>query len=234
MTERVPAQPGGAARDRSPVVVLTLLAASALCVAVDEYRTHHLGDPYYRFLIWNLILAWVPLGFAVLAYVCARRGLRVSAVFGVLWLLFFPNAPYMLTDFIHLGENAAAPVWYDALMLSAFAWTALLLGFASLYVMQLVWRRAVGSAWSWLGVVCVLAIGSFGVYVGRFMQLNSWDALLHPVRVFDVIRSNVENPLTHPRLAGSLLALAASLIIGYAIVYSVAGTRLELEQRRRL
>jgi uncharacterized membrane protein len=214
-------------RDRRALTLLALAAASALCVATVEYRSRHIGDPYYRFLIWNLGLAWVPLLLALLSSACARRRFSVLAgAFGVLWLLFFPNAPYMLTDFIHLGEAPATPLWYDGLMLSSFAWTGLLLGFASLCVMQTVWRRFVGPTVSWLGVGCALALASFGVYLGRFMGFNSWDALLHPGRVLHVVRGGqVENPFTEPRLAASLLVLTASLCIGYAIVYSFAGLR---------
>jgi uncharacterized membrane protein len=202
-------------RERGALTLAGLLAASALCVTIDEYRTRHLGDATYRFLIWNLMLAWLPLVFAAIAYVAARRRLGiVAALFGVLWLLFFPNAPYLLTDFIHLQEAGAAPLWYDALMLSSFAWTALMLGFVSLYLMQMIWRRSLGAAWSWVGAACALALGSFGVYIGRYMRWNSWDALLHPRSVVDVIRAELENPVTHPRLVGSLVVLSAVLITG--------------------
>jgi uncharacterized membrane protein len=217
-------------RERGALALAGLLAASALCVAIDEYRTRHLGDATYRFLIWNLILAWLPLFFAALAYLAARKRLGLLvAFFGVLWLLFFPNAPYVLTDFIHLQEAGAAPLWYDALMLSSFAWTALLLGFASLYLMQMIWRRSLGAALSWVGAACALALGSFGVYIGRFMRWNSWDALLHPRGVFEVIRVQIENPVTHPRLAGSLVVLSAVLITGYSVLYGFVGARLELD-----
>ena len=65
-------------------------------------------------------------------------------------------------------------------MLASFAWTGLVLGFASLYLMQMIWERAVGAVWSWLGVIGALALASFGVYLGRFLRFNSWDALVHP------------------------------------------------------
>ena len=126
------------------LAIVALLASSALCVATVEIRTHETGDPYYRFLVWNLILAWVPLAFAIAAYARARGRIDVLvAVLLVPWLLFFPNAPYLLSDFIHLGEGPA-PLWYDGLMLSAFAWTGLLLGFGSLYLVQMIVRRAFG------------------------------------------------------------------------------------------
>ena len=54
------------------VALVALLAASALCVATVEIRTYETGDAYYRFLVWNLILAWVPLAFAIAAYSRAR------------------------------------------------------------------------------------------------------------------------------------------------------------------
>jgi uncharacterized membrane protein len=209
-------------------LVLALAVASVSCVALVEFRSRHDHDSFYRFLNWNLFLAWVPVAFALLAYVCARRGLGVIAVaLGVLWLLFFPNAPYMLTDFIHLHESPTTPLWYDGLMLSAFAWTALLLGFFSLYLMQTLWRHSAGSLVGWFGVVAALALGSLGVYVGRFIGFNSWDALLHPLRVAHVIDTRLDNPLHHPRLFGSLVVLTSFLTVAYAVFYCIAGLRLQ-------
>jgi|SRR5215210_2188127 len=218
-------------RDRSALTIPALLVASALCVATVRYRAHHTGDSFYNFLVWNLVLAWVPLLVALVAYTAARRGADTAvAVLSVLWLLFFPNAPYLLTDFIHLHESAATPLWYDALMLAAFAWTGLALGFASLYLMQAIWRRAAGTVLAWVGVVAALALASLGVYLGRFLRFNSWDALVRPRAIADVIANELENPFQHPRLAVALVALTASLAVAYLIVYSAVGTRLELER----
>jgi uncharacterized membrane protein len=207
-------------------LAVALGLASTLCLALLKVRTDRTGNSFYGFLVWNLFLAWIPFVLAVLAYARARR--RVDAAAGlllVLWLLFFPNAPYVLTDFIHLGESTAAPVWYDALMLSAFAWTSLVLGYASLFLVQTVVRRAAGAAWSWLAVATALALASFGVYLGRFVRFNSWDALIRPGRVLDVIRTQLENPFQHPRMIAVLLALTAFLLVGYGVVYAFAAMR---------
>ncbi len=209
-------------------LLLALAVASALCVSLVEFRSRYDHDSFYRFLDWNLFLAWIPVAFAVSAYEFARRGHGlIATALGVLWLLFFPNAPYMLTDFIHLHESPTTPLWYDGLMLSAFAWTALLLGFFSLYLMQTLWRRSAGSPLSWFGVVAVLALGSLGVYIGRYIGFNSWDALLHPLRVVHVIDTRLENPLHHPRLFASLVVLTSFLTVAYAVFYCLAGLRLE-------
>jgi uncharacterized membrane protein len=202
-------------------VVLALGVASALCLALLEVRTDRTGSSFYGFLGWNLFLAWVPFVLALLAYARSRLDVAGAALL-VLWLLFFPNAPYVLTDFIHLGESTAAPVWYDALMLSAFAWTSLVLGYASLFLVQVVVRRSAGDAWSWLAVAVSLALASFGMYLGRFVRFNSWDALVRPGRVLDVVRTQLENPVQHPRLVAVLFTLTAFLLVGYAVVYAFA------------
>jgi uncharacterized membrane protein len=213
---------------RRALAFLSLVAASALCAATVELRTHETGDAFYRGLVWNLMLAWVPLAFAMAAYARARRRVDLTvAVLLVPWLLFFPNAPYLLTDFIHLGEGPA-PLWYDALMLSAFAWTGLLLGFASLYLVQMIVRRTFGAAVGWLGVLVALSLGSIGVYVGRFIRFNSWDALLHPIRVAEVVHEQLST--VPSRTAGALLALASFLLVGYLLVYSFTGLELDLDE----
>jgi uncharacterized membrane protein len=213
---------------RRTLAIVALLASSALCVAAVEIRTHETGDPYYRSLIWNLILAWVPLVFAIAAYARALRRMDVLVALLLLpWLLFFPNAPYLLSDFIHLGEGPA-PLWYDGLMLSAFAWTGLLLGFGSLYLVQMIVRRGFGGTIAWLCVIAAVGLASLGVYIGRFIGFNSWDAIVHPVRVAVVVREElVSVPV---RTVEGLVALAAFLLVGYLAVYSFTGLNLELER----
>ena len=218
-------------RDRRSLTIPALLAASALCVATVVVRSHHTGNTFYSFLVWNLALAWIPFVLALAAYGSARRPATVSTVaLGLLWLLFFPNAPYLLTDFIHLQQSQTTPLWYDALMLASFAWTGLLLAFGSLYLMQMIWHRAAGPVWSWLGVIGALGLASFGVYLGRFLRFNSWDALVRPRRIAHVIATELDNPFRNPRLISALVALTAALAIGYVAVYSAVGTHLELER----
>src|SRR5439155_7626118 len=81
--------------------VLTGLAlASALCLSLEFVREVHYAAVDYRFLVWNLVLAWIPLTLALLVYDRYRHGtpLARTAPALALWLLFLPNAPYILTD----------------------------------------------------------------------------------------------------------------------------------------
>ena len=91
---------------RRTLAIVALLAASALCVATVEIRTHETGDSYYRFLVWNLILAgcrWDSRSRPTRAR--GGASMRSRGYLPRPGLLFFPNAPYLLTDFIHLGEG---------------------------------------------------------------------------------------------------------------------------------
>jgi len=218
---------------RFALIVLSLGAASALSVGTLVVRTYDTRNYHYAFLIWNLFLAWVPLVAAYFAFTLARQGIgaRVS-VLAVVWLLFFPNAPYMLTDFKHLHEpgHGEAPLWYEALMLSAFAWTALMLGFTSLYLVHAIVRRRVRASVGWVAVVCVLGLSSFGIYLGRFAGFNSWDAVAHPYILLSGAGKELDSLLHEPRRVAALLALTAFLVVGYLVVYAFSALRPELAE----
>jgi uncharacterized membrane protein len=213
-------------------LIAALAAASALSVAALLVEIHESGSSFYRFLVWNLMLAWVPVAAALACNAFARRRANVLAVgAGVGWLLFFPNAPYMLTDYIHIREfPLGSPLWWDVLMLSSFVWTSLMLGFFSLYLMQDVWRTRWGRSVSWVLAALALGLASFGVYLGRFVRLNSWDALLHPRSVAHIIASQLEDPVHEPRLIGVLGLLTAFLLIAYLVVCSFAAFQSRAEQ----
>ena len=142
----------------------------------------------YAFLVWNLFLAWIPFGFAWVAYTSSRLPkflmITLVSVCAVLWLLFFPNALYIMTDFQHLARlNSEVPVWYDVIMLIWFSWCGLFLGIISLYLMQKIVERWLGKMASWMFVVIVTILSSLGIYVGRFLRWNSWDVLFTPLKM---------------------------------------------------
>ena len=199
-----------------PRLALALLAASALCVVTLEVRTHETGDPYYRFLVWNLMLAWVPVALAAAAYGRARRRVdAVVAVLLVLWLLFFPNAPYLLTDFIHLKPRPGVPMWFDAAMLASFAATGWLLGLLSLEVWKRLLEERVGRVGAWLGVALVSVLCGYGIYLGRVERWNSWDVLMEPRPFFAAIRAHLREPWENPQLLGITALFTVLVLLSY-------------------
>lgn len=197
------------------LLALTVLFALASCMAVGltGVRMVRTDSARYGFLLWNLVLAWIPFGLAGVTYLLAVARKRVLyllvAATAAVWLVFFPNAPYILTDYQHLGDaSSMVPVWYDVLMLTWFAWTGLMLGIASLWLMQEVVARSVGRAASWAFVGCVSVLGAFGVYLGRFQRWNSWDLWHRPRALVSDIADQVLDPPSseHPFAYTALFA----------------------------
>ncbi len=211
---------------RRLVVLGTLLLASAGACALAAVRILHTGSPTSLYLVWNLFLAWVPFVFALLAYGYARRAWTVAAL-GLGWLLFFPNAPYIGTDFVHLQDNSLAPFWYDVLTIGAFALTGFALGFASLYLMQAVVRRELGVLASWVVVVGASALAGVGIYLGRVLRANSWDVLTNPHLFARLARIRLADPLGNPKLLAVTALFTFVIVVGYAAVYAVARPLIE-------
>jgi len=181
-------------------------------------RVVYSGEPRFIFLVWNLFLAWLPLLFAWLAY----RRPRTAVLNGPLWLLFFPNAPYLVTDLIHLGRaGGGAPLWYDALLIFTFALTGLMLGFLSLYMMRSLVARRFGSRWSWLFVVVAVGMSSYGVYVGRFLRWNSWDIFTQPLGLLHDIASSLFNPAIFLKTYTVSFSLSMIMLFAYVIIYTL-------------
>lgn len=127
--------------------VFWLAAASCLCVGILAARMVYMQNTIYRFMLWNLFLAWIPLVCALAAE--RMRSAPAMLICGVAWLVFLPNAPYMLTDLAHLSNHNSNWLWYDLIMLLSFALTGMLLGYVSLYAMQKLVARRFGHVIGW-------------------------------------------------------------------------------------
>jgi uncharacterized membrane protein len=191
------------------LIFLLLALASVISVMLALARMAYSGTADYTSLIWNLFLAWIPFVFSGLAYLVSwgRKWLwLVAAACALVWLLFFPNAPYILTDFQHLNYNAAnAPLWFDVIMLIWFAWTGLLLGVTSLYLMQEIVTRSLGRWSGWLFALAVTVMSSVGITLGRFLRWNSWDILQDPLPIIHDVWGWLRYPFSNLRIYGFTL-----------------------------
>ncbi|MFL5145927.1 MAG: DUF1361 domain-containing protein [Microvirga sp.] len=219
---------------RRLVTVLGLVGMSLFCVALVLVRFGESGSTKFTGLIWNLFLAWIPFVLAVAAYDRWRRHGAGAMLVGLaaLWLLFFPNAPYIVTDYVHLERTADAPYWYDAVTVSAFAWTGVLLGFASLFLVQTVVRQWRGVVSGWVFAAVALALGSLGIYLGRFLRLNSWDALEHPTVLPRILHTVARNPFAYQQAIGVTVLFTLALGFAYFLLYNFAVVGRELDVER--
>lgn len=198
------------------------VASSALAVGLLVGR-HLLGPGGYSFLVWNLFLAWLPYLAAIGAAWQAGRGrlgLALAAPSLAIWLLFLPNAPYLLTDLAHLLRMDFV-LWYDLGTLAAFAWAGGLLGVASLRIVAGLARARLGALAGWAVVLGAAALSGLGVYVGRFLRWNSWDVLLRPRALAADMLGLLGDFAAYPRIVGVSGLIACLMLLGYLTLTSV-------------
>jgi uncharacterized membrane protein len=205
--------------DRRIAVIASLAALSLFVVAMIIARVIYTRSVEHAGIAWNLFLAWVPFVLALVVYARARSGISRPALvaLGSVWLLFLPNAPYIVTDLKHIGSSRGIPVLYDVLLLSAAAWTGLLLGFTSLFLMHAVARRLLGALSAWALVIGVLTASSFGIYLGRVQRWNSWDVFVRPGALLGQVADGF-----HTAPLALTVLLTSFLLASYLVFYSFA------------
>jgi len=212
--------------DRRLWRVLGVVAlASGFCGALALTRARLTGRAALLFLGWNLILAWVPLLVSLLIVRRHRPGAGASRAgslaLGAVWLAFFPNAPYLVTDLVHLRAHGFVLLLYDAMMVFAFALTGVFIAFLSLWLMHRLVERRAGKRAGWLFVGAVAGLSGFGVFLGRVPRWNSWDLVTRPGELFVTLAVRAQDPFAHPRAIGLTLTMAALFAIAYLMLYAL-------------
>jgi uncharacterized membrane protein len=219
-----------------------LALSSSGCFLLFGLRVAISGTTYYRYLVWNLLLAIVPYVIAAIGiHLLARMGEgreRLRAFIGVataaLWIVFYPNAPYIFTDFIHvinrtylrtppadwLGLNAL--LWYDLLMNAAFAFIGHFIGLVSMWLIQTSFAKLWGARAARLLVAAAILVSGFGIYLGRFSRLNSWDLAFDPLRVWSEVAEATSDP------KAMLFSAAFSLFIFLTYAALIVFKRIEM------
>ena len=207
---------------RHRLMLIAVLALSSLMsVSMVLFRILVTGSHAYIGFVWNLFLAWIPLASALVVWRLGKGGalsrLLIAGLF-VCWLAFFPNAPYMVTDLIHLYPREGISIWFDLMLVFSFAWNALVVGFVSLRILQHYVEWQYGKLISWGFVIFALGAASFGVYLGRFLRWNSWDILSNPRALLYDVAIRLLDPLAHPKAYAFTLLVGGFLVLAYATV----------------
>lgn len=200
-------------------MLLSLLLSSVFAVGLLIVRILYSGHITYVFLGWNLFLAWLPYLFGMLAvYASHRRQWLAALISGVLWLVFFPNAPYILTDFLHLDQRWPVPLWYDVILLASFSWTGVFLALNSLSALHSVVTERFSGLAGWLFAFVALALCGLGVYVGRFLRWNSWDVFSNLWGVAGDLAIRLRHPITHRQAYAVSSLFSVFLLMCYLTV----------------
>jgi uncharacterized membrane protein len=201
---------------------LMLLFAALLfwCAVLLTVRISRSGSLLFFFLFWNLFLAAVPFAASLLAG--RTRSFALQLAWLVIWLVFLPNAPYILTDFIHLKQRLPIPLWYDLLLLASCAGTGLLLGYASTLIVHRVTAERFGSATGWIVAIGAQLLSAFGIYLGRFLRWNSWEVVTNPAPLFADLATRLMNPFDFPKTFIVTALFGMMLMLGYVALHVLA------------
>lgn len=194
-----------------------LVAMSAFSLLWLIARITITGKMHYFFLNWNLFLAFLPLLFTQLlswnSALVRKRWVRGGIVLS--WLLFFPNAPYILTDLFHLANSSSVPKWFDFILILSYAWAGLLAGFISLRRIELTIFANVQPRLLVFYSSALIFLSAFGIYLGRFLRFNSWDVIQRPSVLLGEITERFTRPLEHPTTWGMTIGMGVLLTIMY-------------------
>lgn len=158
-----------------------------------EYLLQEALDAFNRhsgWIVWNLFLALIPLLLSFWLFRC-RPISRTLLWWGglMIFIAFLPNAPYLLTDIIHLirAVQAGYSVWIITLIFIPLHLFAILAGLEA-YVISLLnqghyLRRVGAQRWVLAAELLAHALCAIGIYLGRFKRFNSWDLLTQPSTV---------------------------------------------------
>lgn len=216
------------------ILTLVLLFASFASLTLVYIRFLLTDRLVFTFLIWNLFLAWLPYVIALLLSAVDKRA-KDSAlksvlmiIIGFFWLLFYPNSPYIFTDFIHLinrsfGNPGQAELvdrntmlWFDIILNIAFAFIGHIIGLISLYFVHIIAKKRLGSVIAYLILASACLLAGFGVYIGRFARLNSWDLFIDPIGTVIEIFTRAFSM----RALVISFCFAAFIALSYLIIYS--------------
>ena len=146
----------------------------------------------FRFLLLNTLLAYIPIELSF--WLTSKRSPIIFWIMAVVWLLFYPNAPYLMTDLFHLsilkpyGINGMLrfnlPMWRDFAYLVGAAIVSTIIGTLGVDQIAQECQRRLHLAKLPAGRTIISAalflFASIGVYVGRFLRLHSIYLLITP------------------------------------------------------
>ncbi|MBM7636477.1 DUF1361 domain-containing protein [Streptococcus saliviloxodontae] len=168
-----------------PLVIKILGIHCFLGIIAFGIKYYHQSGPD---LVWNMILAVIALDFAVVAFYSRYKLTRI--IFVLLWLFFYPNTFYMLTDIVHMHFVGTVLYKQESMILYMLYVPSILFGtLCGLESVRIVvMSLSLSSVWIRLVLYTILSfISSFAIHIGRYARLNSWDLFTRPMKVFHEI-----------------------------------------------
>lgn len=219
------------------VFLLNVYALVLVLLRAPVYRV-----PLYRPMVWNIVLSVLPavVLIGILAVLLTLAGPTEGNVAfwitiiagGLVWLLLLPNAAYLITElnFNHRDPDSPVPLWYDIVQVLTLTLSGVMNALLNIVLAQLVitvilypnQQRPFARADSWIFVAATLVLVTIGIYLGRYLRVNTWD-IRHPIGFMKRlgehfrVRANVLEAfgfcVTHTLLLGILYLIFAAPIL---------------------
>lgn len=172
---------------------------------------------FYLFLVWNIFLAIIP--YTITIYLSSKPRINKFklGIWFLGWLAFLPNAPYIITDLIHLRFGNHPLLWLDILVVLSFALAGLLLFYLSLLDMQKIMTTKFSNIPTRTITFGILFLCGFGVYLGRFLRYNSWEIISNPKILMSDIIHIILSPFQHSEAWLFTICFGGFLVVGYWI-----------------
>lgn len=149
---------------------------------------------------WNMFLAFLPLPFAVLSQNNFQKSRKIpTVIFFLLWLLFFPNAPYMVTDLIHINSmnfysshsyTTDIISWLRLIHIGIGVFLSTLTCMYSLYKIHQMLLQTRNKIIANIILVILCFLSGYAIYIGRFLRFNSWD-ILKPILLISQLKDTL-------------------------------------------
>jgi len=189
-------------------------------------------------LIWWMALGLISIVMSIFLFKREKSRRTVLWWLGLVgFISFLPNAPYVLTDIIHLirgTSSGAIRVWVVALVFIPIHAVAILLGFEA-YTLSIVnlahyLNKKGNRAFILPTELLIHALSAIGIYLGRFIRLNSWDLATDPTSVV----TTTLNALTTRRPAAVIFVTFIILSVLYWVMKQITlGIKLRIHYQQQ-
>jgi uncharacterized membrane protein len=222
-------------------LLVGVIGMNVLALALVLARGPAFGTRVYRPMLVNLALSAAPL--ALLGIVLGGSALleahgptwpavAVAAVLGVVWLLLLPNSGYLVTELnlSHRREGEEVPMWYDVVLVVSLAMSGVLNTVLGVFVVQFEYvllrygdgAAPLESAWARVLVAVILLLVALGMYLGRYVRLNSWD-VRHPSSLVRKVTGHLHDGGAVPLVAFTVLYAAFFGLMYLVVIGPVIG-----------
>lgn len=162
-----------------------LIFISLYCLTLMLLRAKITHSIYLFFLIWNLLLAAIP--YIITSFIATFQNKNTSklklAILLFIWLLFLPNAFYIVTDLIHLSRSTDSFIWFDLILICSFSVSGFILGLESMIEFEKITNQIISSKFMDFLILIICYLCGFGIFLGRMLRFNSWELASNPLQL---------------------------------------------------